>query len=53
MSQILAGLERAWWLLWSVPAVPMAPDPADWVWQLAIGATVVLVLSALVLTGRL
>lgn len=42
LSQILAGLEAAWWLLWSMPAVPMAEEPDARDAQLLVGTLVVL-----------
>ncbi len=51
LSQILAGFEAAWWLLWSVPAVPMARDPADQAWQLVIGLIAASVVLSLIITG--
>lgn len=42
LSQVLAGLEGAWWVLWSVPAVPAATDPRDFEVQVALGACILL-----------
>lgn len=44
VSQILTELEAAWWLLWSVPAIPMAEDRGGQAWQLVAGTVTVLVL---------
>lgn len=49
LSQILAGLKAAWWLLWSVPAVPMAEDASEQAIQLLLGTGAVLAISVVML----